>query len=310
MYEISDIKRGIRDPGLIRGEVRKYGLHFNKWWHENFYSNKGAEIFQGEWDNLIILDGCRYDIFKEINNLSGDLQYRISKGSTSWEFMEHNFLDGEFHDTVYISANPHIYRLNEDIFHAIVDLLDRWESSIQTVPPSEIVSVGSDIVEEYPNKRYIFHFMQPHYPFLGPTGSELNHRGHERDVDSPELDEPNIWEALQWNKESTITTALVWEAYEENVEIALSHTKDLLKILEGRSVITSDHGNLIGDRLHPLPVRGFGHPAGLRAPELIKVPWLSIEDGTRREIKKDPPKKVRLKNEEEVLDYLSALGYT
>jgi len=33
-----------------------------------------------DWNNLIILDGCRYDIFKELNTLKGDLNQAINYG--------------------------------------------------------------------------------------------------------------------------------------------------------------------------------------------------------------------------------------
>jgi hypothetical protein len=61
-------------------------------------------------------------------------------------------------------------------------------------------------------------------------------------------------------------------AYKENLRHVLKNVEDLLEIINGKTVITSDHGNLIGDRLSPIPVRGYGHPSGLRAPELVKDP--------------------------------------
>jgi len=40
----------------------------------------------------------------------------------------------------------------------------------------------------------------------------------------------------------------------------------------GKSVITSDHMNLLGERLFPVPTKGYVHPIGLHKPELLKVP--------------------------------------
>ena len=33
-----------------------------------------------DWDNLVILDACRYDMFKKLNTINGKLEYKISIG--------------------------------------------------------------------------------------------------------------------------------------------------------------------------------------------------------------------------------------
>jgi hypothetical protein len=209
-----------------------------------------------------------------------------------------------------VTANPHLYRLESRIFHAVVDLLENWNNNIQTVPPADVVDAAREAVEKYPNKRYIFHFMQPHYPFLGETGQRLEHRGHQKDVDSPDLHQPSVWEVLQWGKNKSVTEESVWTAYRENLEIVLDHVDELLEIVDGRTVLTADHGNLIGDRLSPIPVRGYGHPGGLRAPELVHVPWHIIDSEPRREITAEAPSSVQTRNEDDVAGQLAALGYT
>jgi hypothetical protein len=309
-YKLSNILQAVENPKLVRGEVRKFGQQFNHWFHQRFYSHDGVDIFAEEWDNLVILDGCRYDTFAELNDIEGQLESRQSRGSTSWEFFQANFHGRKLHDTVYVTANPHVYRLNGGVCHAVIDLVKNWDETLQTIPPEEVVAAAREVAETYPQKRYIFHFMQPHYPFLGETGQRLDHRGHERDVDSPQLDQPNVWDVLQWGKNPTVTEAKVWKAYKENLELVLGHLKDLLDIVDGRTVITADHGNLIGDRLSPLPVRGYGHPSGLRSPELIEVPWHIIESKTRREVTAEPPSETQHRDEDDVAEQLAALGYT
>jgi len=42
---------------------------------------------------------------------------------------------------------------------------------------------------------------------------------------------------------------MVWEAYNENLDIVLTEIEALLDELDGKSVITADHGNLVGERL-------------------------------------------------------------
>ena len=45
----------------------------------------------------------------------------------------------------------------------------------------------------------------------------------------------------------------------------------LLPYLEGKIVISSDHGNCFGE--HGV----YGHPSGLRYKELVIVPYLEVE---------------------------------
>jgi hypothetical protein len=43
---------------------------------------------QEDWDNLIILDACRYGAFERNNTIPGALEYRFSRGSMTGEFFE------------------------------------------------------------------------------------------------------------------------------------------------------------------------------------------------------------------------------
>jgi hypothetical protein len=57
-----------------------------------------------------------------------------------------------------------------------------------------------------------------------------------------------------------------------------------LSELGGKTVVTSDHGNLLGERTSPIPVRDWGHPLSLYAEELVSVPWVTFENGERRQV--------------------------
>jgi hypothetical protein len=61
-----------------------------------------------------------------------------------------------------------------------------------------------------------------------------------------------------------------------------------MTVLTGQTVVSSDHGQLLGERLFPIPIQHYGHPSNIHLPELVTVPWL-IHEGTRREVSKDPP---------------------
>lgn len=61
------------------------------------------------------------------------------------------------------------------------------------------------------------------------------------------------------------------KAYEENLRLVLSYVAKILRYLKGKVVITSDHGELLGEK------RLFGHSSSLREPELLEVPWFKVE---------------------------------
>jgi hypothetical protein len=49
-------------------------------------------------------------------------------------------------------------------------------------------------------------------------------------------------------------------------------------MLPGRTIVTADHGEAIGDYLHPLiPIKIFGHNQNIKISALVNVPWLVIE---------------------------------
>ena len=58
---------------------------------------RGKDVVDADWDNLIILDAYRYDDFESVNNLDGELQQIVSKGSDSPMFMEKTFSGRTLH---------------------------------------------------------------------------------------------------------------------------------------------------------------------------------------------------------------------
>lgn len=76
-YSLRNLRRAIRNPSLVLGEINKYLLKANKAYHDRFAQREGTFVMEADWDNLLILDGCRYDVFAERNDIDGDLSRRI-----------------------------------------------------------------------------------------------------------------------------------------------------------------------------------------------------------------------------------------
>lgn len=312
MYNLDNLKKIIRNPRAMIGVAHQFGMTANQFYYRRRGNRKHASLMDEDWDNLFLLDGCRYDLFEGTIDMAGDLDERISPGSESAEFLLSTFGGGTFHDTVYITANPHVFKLPEDTFHATINLLeDEWDSDLNTVPPAPMADAVRKANEDYPEKRLIAHFMQPHYPFIGECGRQLKQGGIGRRnedgdvVDS--VDEGDIWVKLQFRLDD-VTSDVVWEAYRENLELVLEEIYKFLPDIDGKTVLSADHGNLVGDWIGPIPCRGYGHPPNLYVDELVRVPWFEI-DGTRREISADPPVRYDDLAEDVVDDRLKNLGY-
>jgi hypothetical protein len=295
MYSVSQILTGITNPASVGQELS---------WIANrkLRGNDGIELMAQDWDNLVILDACRYDMFEEVSSLVGSLSRVVSKGSNTEEFLKRNFTSDSYPDTVYISANPQVQNHGiDEKFHDRVRLwVDHWDEELRTVLPSDVVTRSVAANEEFPNKRLIIHFIQPHYPFIGERGRKIEHGTlHGGGVIADERDADSVWKRLE-NGELSKETVL--QAYYENLEITLPHVESLLMMLDGKSVVTSDHGNLLGE------TGRFGHPGRHFHPALVDVPWLEFPFDTRRSIQSDS---IRHESGEfdEVEDRLNDLGY-
>lgn len=284
MYTLSQLERGIQrgldSPNLFLREANR--LYYRHRSGHN-YNTAGVDIFDEDWDTLLVLDACRYDMFEEEHSLDGQLETRCSRGSHTREFLRGNFAGRDLRDTVYVTASPQLYRWQDEIdtaLHAVVNVWreDGWNDEHETVLPETVNKFAYDALEQYPDKRLVVHYLQPHYPFID---SGL-------DADKARLRSGNQDEADIWGKLMTGTLSLppetVWGAYRRNLRQVLPHVEELLEEVPGRTVVTSDHGNMVGERSQPIPVREWGHPPGVYTDELVKVPWLVSENGARRTV--------------------------
>lgn len=299
------IERAVRNPRLFL-------RHLNRLYHRRLntrsYNTAGVDIMEEDWDNLLLLDACRYDMLEEQANLPGTLESRISRGSATVEFLTANLQNKNLHDTVYVTANPQLYRHNEDInasFYAIEEVwqTEGWDKEHRTVLPETMVEHTIEAAEKYPNKRLFVHFIQPHYPFL--TGEE---NPFDNDQAFLKPDEPGSWDQLM-TKEITASKEGIWKAYRETLNQTLPHIDNLINVLSGKTVVTADHGNMVGERATPIPITEWGHPRGIYTRELVKVPWLVVED-TRKNITNESPLREQEGVTDEVVNNrLEDLGY-
>jgi hypothetical protein len=233
---------------------------------------RGIDVMGKEWDTLILLDACRFDAFSDLNSLHGSLSAVTSRGSTSREFLLRNFADRKLHDTVYVTSSPQVVGY-EFRFHDVIHVWDsQWDKELRTVRPDSVTNAALEAANEYPDKKLIIHYMQPHYPFIGPTGRELEtHATFTGGL--REREHLSIWELLS---AGSVSMEEMRTAYEENLELVLEEVTGLVDELNGKTIVTSDHGNLFGERVSPLPIRLYGHPPNVPAENLIQVPLVEL----------------------------------
>lgn len=181
---------------------------------------------------------------------------------------------------------------------------DEWSENQRTVLPKSVTERALAAHKEFQNKRLVVHYMQPHYPFIGPTGSQLDtHATFTGGL--RERRHLSIWELLSSGK---VSVEEVRTAYEENLELVIEEVNRLVKRLDGKTVVTSDHGNLFGERVSPLPINIYGHPSNIPAKNLIEVPLVELPYESRRKVTTEVPSESTSETEE-IESRLEDLGY-
>lgn len=307
--------------------VTELADHYNdrRWWRDRVHQRvngpvqreirpraDGIDVLGAEWDTLVVLDACRADLFDDVVgdfNLGFDERMTVtSRASATPEWLAHTF--GASHgDIVYVAGNPMVTRHRPNAFHQLVEVWrDAYDEETSIVDPGAVTKAALDAREANPHKRLVIHYMQPHYPFVDRP--DLNYAeyhfediglGSARDGRSAN----DIWDAL---RQGLVASDVVWEGYAHTLSVALAEVEQLLDTFDDRVVVTSDHGNALGERTWPVPIRAFGHPQNQRLDPLIHVPW-AVRYGKRRRVTDDGVSSASEAAGEEVRSRLSNLGY-
>jgi len=317
-------------------EIRKHSTD-TQWWRKRFLTHVVARYFtdlrprpcdrlcEQDWDNVLLLDACRYDLYESVvagRDPPGTVGKRRSCASGTPAYLAENFAAGNHHDVVYVTANPYVAtELDTDVFHAVDHVWrDGWDDERGTVMPDTMRERALSAAGRYPDKRLVVHFNQPHVPFVGDVRLEgrgmggIRHRALEDKWPDPSGRGRTPFEQLGAGE---VSKDRVWRAYRSNLEVALPAVEALLSELDGRTAVTADHGNALGERAWPFPIRVYGHPLGIHVPALTDVPWHVVDQGIRKRTTSEPPEGTSSPNgpvgeavDETVQERLQRLGYT
>lgn len=225
-------------------------------------------IWDEEWDLLVLLDSCRPEWLRDVSrnyDWIDDVETVRSVGSHSAEWTEKTFTDehrDEIEDTIYVTGNPYSENAPTSWFVDFENVNERrWEVD-SAVPPAHVVTdCAVKAAREREWNRCIVHYMQPHKPIF-ETGES---RG---DVRLDERWQPNSEFWRQYIDGDTPKAELE-EAFVSNLEYALEEVELLLENVDAPSaVVTSDHGQALGEQFLWSHRRGVNHPA------MRRVPWV------------------------------------
>lgn len=324
-YNRENLLRAVKNPSLAVDELQrqiKPCLHIPRKIRFKQKYGSGIDVMDQDWNFLIILDACRYDVFREVVDINGELRSVISKGSHSVEFCESNFQNNTYYDTVYVTANGYGAQIAENVFHDLiftdesdaVPEVDVLHSSSEGMAPSAVYNAAINAYHNYPDKRMVIHFMQPHDPYLGSKAEDLRARlegngiivisRDPKKLDKYSTDDKNVVSTLAGAaKRGYITESELKEVYYENLGIVMEYVSDLIEELTGKIIVTADHGELLGE------YNTIGHPKYRYFKELREVPWLCINSSMRPNIRSEKPSGTNEIEDEVIEDRLKMLGY-
>jgi hypothetical protein len=305
-------------------------------------------VMEENWDYLIILDACRYDYFRDMyqDYFSGILESRLSVGSCTLEWCMKSF-PKMYSDVIFISSNPYINSKTEiegfdarKHFCSVIDVWAfGWNKKLGTVLPEKLNESALKATKNFPEKRFIVHYLQPHGPYISPkfrakgfpTQDVINKkvlRGLQNPRGNKIVDRfvtiiavvlsklglvKNSWKLREILKLQPATpmdavrriygTEGLKEAYKQNLRIVLSSVAELCsKLLQqepSRDII------ITADHGESLGENGiYSHSYGSKNPVLLKVPWFKV---TKVKKSIQPPKTVKQNSKSRLKDRIKKL---
>lgn len=291
----------IRQKGLEGVGDTLYDLYRGAWWLA-YPIPRGTNVYERDWDVLLILDACRVDLLRSVADeyefvgSAESVESVGSVGSMSKEWMAKTFTDEyaeEVSETAYITANVFSEEmLDADDFLELDEVWKyAWDNDAGTVPPRPVTDRIVKTAREEDPERIIAHYVQPHHPFIE---SDF---GFEAATFGPDSSD-TVVDALRKGK---IGRDEYWSAYQNNLRLVLDEVELLLSNLDADTVaITADHGDALGEW------GIYDHPVGCLHPVVRTVPWVETKAEDTGEYE---PRDVREGDETTVEDRLRSLGY-
>ncbi len=238
----------------------------------------GTNVFDRDWDVLVLLDTCRVDALRDVAPeyaFLGEVRSIRSVGSTSAEWLANTFRRSyadEIADTALVSSNAYTQAVVEDRTYRggtdhVVEadafaLLDQpWRYAPDDAaapfhtPPRYVTDRAIEVARSVEPDRLVVHYRPPHAPYTANAVAEgRDLRKHEKQP----------FEALQ----DGVAFEAVWSAYLDELRCGLDEVEILLRSIDAdRVVVSADHGEAFGEW------GVYRHPMGWLHPVVRRVPW-------------------------------------
>lgn len=234
----------------------------------------GTNIYDREWDVLVVLDACRYDLFEEFapehdvwkHFDSVDSIHSVASTTAVW--LPRTFDEApedEVADTHYVTCTAYTDKLLDDGDFHQVDHVWKYAKDPETghPRPEAVTDAAIDAVRSTEASRVVVHYVQPHAPFLHCLG-KYDSVAAESGAGATQA----VWRGL---REGRFDRDEVWQDYGQNLLRGLDEVQTLVENTDADLVITSDHGNALGE------MRMYGHPRYAAIPAVRKVPWVRVD---------------------------------
>jgi len=310
-----------------------YTLYFLPWMTFTSSYPIGSNIFDSEWDLLLVLDACRVDALREVAPeypWLSTVDAKTSVGSTSKEWIANTFTIDyreEINRTAYVTANGWSQSVLVDSpdFLEYAFTKDTWIQSHK-----ELLNrfVERDLVttDEFSVFEPVVHLADQN-SYRTPNAPQVTDRAIRvgREIDPERMivhylqpHAPYIGRVMDDNelldRDERPYQALrngadkedVWNSYLDNIR----HVLDSIEVLReninaDKVVITADHGELFGEW------GVYNHIGGILHPSLKRVPWAqtTASDSKERVPTRDKTKDAADTTEEDFKQRLKDLGY-
>jgi hypothetical protein len=245
----------------------------------------GTNVYEREWDALLVLDACRVDALRAVADEFDFIEHVDSiwsVGSHSHEWMCQTFTTDrlpEINRTTYVVGNGFAQRTFYDqelpfrsvnpLVRSAFDVADAadfhlldgvWthghDDRLGNVPPRYITDRAIKLARQEDPERLIIHYNQPHIPHMAAA----------IDSDRPLTEAES--EPFSLLKEGDLDRKAAMASYLDNLRLVLGEVELLLENLDADTVaISADHGEAFGEWGQ------YSHPRGSINPVIKKVPW-------------------------------------
>ena len=333
---LKNIKKGLRTPRQAFDKTISELAIRLPITYANTLTTIGTNVFDRDWDVLVLLDTCRVDALNEVTREYGFLTPSDpvwSVGGRSPEWIAKTFTEdyeSEIRNTAYLSANAFsveilqnhhhesglrnesnlAYRLLGRIPTVDVSSLGRFENLYEYEPVGTTGPLGHKDGGTPPryvtdrgisvNREYNFDRLILHY--LQPHPPYLaNALAENRELERHESD---WWGYLG----ETGDYETIWQTYLNELRYVLDDVELLLENIDAETVaISADHGEAFGEYWE------YGHHTGSVNPYVRKVPWVettATDEGTYEPTTESPTARSNDNDaSESTEERLEALGY-